>query len=126
MHRNKNNGSGVNVLHEMAICEGILQSLENIRAKENFDKVKIVRLEIGCFSGVETDAVHFSFDAVTRGTFAENATLEIIHQNGKAYCIDCANIFETTNRLEPCPRCNGINTMTYGGDALKIKDLEVV
>jgi hydrogenase nickel incorporation protein HypA/HybF len=110
----------------MAICEGILQSLEKIRAKENFDKITIVRLEIGCFSGVENDAVRFSFDAVTRGTFAENATLEIIEQKGKAYCMDCANIFETDNRLELCPRCNGINTMTYGGDALKIKDLEVV
>ena len=55
-------------MHEMSLCESILQILEDNAKKQGFAKVKTVWLEIGCLSGVEMEAMRFSFDAVTRGT----------------------------------------------------------
>ncbi len=59
-------------MHEMSLCEGILQILEAESQKQNFSKVNLVRLEIGTLSHVEPEAMKFCFDAVTRGTLADS------------------------------------------------------
>lgn len=112
-------------MHEMSICESVVQSLEAIAAREGAKKVTQVSLEIGCFAGVENDALRFCFDAVTKGTIAESARLEIIAQNGQANCFECGNSFEVDSRLAECPKCNSARLMVSGGDALRIKTLEI-
>jgi hydrogenase nickel incorporation protein HypA/HybF len=113
-------------MHEMSICESILEHIERICVRENASKVKKVALEIGCFAGVENEALYFCFDAITKGTIAENAILEIIEQNGSANCFECSENFVTSDRLSLCPKCGSGRIMVNGGDALRIKNLEVV
>ena len=113
-------------MHEMSICESVLEHIEAICKRENATKVKKVILEIGCFAGVENDALHFCFDAISNGTIAEDATLEIMDQCGSATCFECSENFETNDRLSLCPKCGSGRIMVNGGDALRIKNLEVV
>ncbi len=112
-------------MHEMSICESVIQSLESIAAREGAKKVTQVSLEIGCFAGVENEALRFCFDAVTKNTIAEGARLDIIDENGTANCFECGNVFEITSRLAECPKCNSVRLMVSGGDALRIKTLEI-
>ena len=77
-------------MHEMSLCEGILQVLEDNAKSQGFAKVKTVWLEIGDLAGVELDAMRFSFDAVMNGTMADKAKLEIIEIPGQAWCMQCA------------------------------------
>ena len=42
-------------MHEMSLCEGVLQILEEHAKSQGFTRVKTVWLEIGCLAGVELD-----------------------------------------------------------------------
>lgn len=111
-------------MHEMSLCEGILQIVEANAGDAG--RVTKVRLEIGAFSGVEIAALRFCFDAVTRGTLAEGAALVIDDVPGTAFCFDCGTTVTIPERLSPCPHCAGGRLMPNGGDQMRVKDITVV
>ncbi len=55
-------------MHEMSLCEGVLQVLQTEAVTQHFNKVKTVWLEIGDLSSVEPEAMLFSFSVVTRNS----------------------------------------------------------
>ncbi len=112
-------------MHEMSICEGIVQLLEEQAVLQNFSQVEKLRLEIGPMSGVEIEALCFCFDAVSKGTLAENAALEIIRTIGRAWCMKCAATVVVTKRFDACPDCGSYQLQITGGDEMRVKDLEV-
>lgn len=113
-------------MHEMSLCEGIRGVIEDYAARQNFDRVKRVRVEIGRFAGVEKPALEFAFDVVMRGSVAEGAALEMIDLPGRAMCYDCMKEVEISERLDPCPTCGGGKLMPVAGDEMRIKDMEVL
>ncbi|MCB1801430.1 MAG: hydrogenase maturation nickel metallochaperone HypA [Gammaproteobacteria bacterium] len=112
-------------MHEMSLCESILQIIENEARQQGFVRVTRVRLEIGRLAGAEPEAMKFGFDAVTRGSLAEGARLEILNIPGRAWCMACAREVEIDNRFDACPQCGGFQLQVTGGEQLRIKDLEV-
>ena len=60
-------------MHEMSIAEGIVQVLEEQAKEQHYSKVKTVWLEIGPLAMIESEALSFCFEAVTRGTLAQDA-----------------------------------------------------
>jgi len=46
-------------MHEVSLCEGVLNVLEDNAIQQKFKKVKAVWLEIGVLSGVEHEAMLF-------------------------------------------------------------------
>ena len=113
-------------MHEMSLCEGIRQVIEEQASHHAIKAVKRVRIEIGRFAGVEKPALEFAFEVVMRGSVAEGASLEMIDLPGRAMCYDCVHEVEIDNRLAPCPDCGGGRLMPVAGDEMKIKDLEVI
>ncbi len=114
-----------NSVHEMSLCEGVIQIIEEQAKVQNYQRVKTVWLEIGALAGVELAALSFGFEVVCRGTLAEGARLEIIHTAGQAWCMDCAKTVEISARYDACPACGDYHLQVSGGDELKIKELEV-
>ncbi len=112
-------------MHEMSLCEGVLQVLEEQARIQSYHRVKQVWLEIGALSGVETEALRFSFEVVCRGTLAEGARLNIIQIPGRAWCLPCAKSIALSHRYDPCPDCGGHQLQVTGGDEMRIKELEV-
>ena len=112
-------------MHEMSLCEGILQILEDNAKSQGFERVKTVWLEIGGLSEVEPEAMLFSFDAVTRGTLADHARLEIINIPGQAWCMQCSSNVEVKQRFDECPNCGSYQLQVVAGEEMKIKELEV-
>lgn len=113
-------------MHEMSLCEGIRQVIEDQARSHVIKAVKCVRVEIGRFAGVEKPALEFAFDVVMRGSVAEGARLEMLDLPGRAMCYDCVKEVEIAERLDPCPDCGGGKLMPIGGDEMRIKDLEVI
>ncbi|MEN8175410.1 MAG: hydrogenase maturation nickel metallochaperone HypA [Pseudomonadota bacterium] len=112
-------------MHEMSLCEGILQIIEEQARAQGFTRVKTVRLEIGKLSGVELGAMRFGFDAVMRHSIAEGAKLEVVDRPGQAWCMQCARTVEIQQRFDACPVCGGYQLQVTGGEQLAVKDLEV-
>ena len=112
-------------MHEMSLCESIVQIIEDSARKQHFKQVKTVWLEIGKLSGVEIDAMYFGFDAVSRNTIVEGAKLEIIQLPGQAWCLQCSKSIEVEQRYDACPDCGSYQLQVTGGDEMRIKELEV-
>jgi hydrogenase nickel incorporation protein HypA/HybF len=112
-------------MHEMSLCQGVLQILEESAKHQGFAKVKTVWLEIGALSSVEPEAMRFAFDAVARGTLADRAGLEIIQVPGEAWCMKCSKTVGVKQRFDPCPNCGSYQLQVTGGEEMRIKELEV-
>ena len=72
-------------MHELSLCENILQVMEAQAEARGFQRVKAVWLEVGKLSCVEVEALRFSFDVVTRDSLADGARLEIVEMPGQAW-----------------------------------------
>jgi len=113
-------------MHEMSLCEGLLQVIEDSAVRENFSRVKTVWLEFGRFSCIEPEAMRFSFDVVVKGTLADGAKLEMIEVPASIWCSICAKEVDIGQRFEPCPLCGTYALQISGGDEMRIKELEVI
>lgn len=112
-------------MHEMSLCESILDILEQQAIEQQYQKVKKIWLEIGALSSVEVDAMHFCFTAVMQNTLAAEAKLEIVHIQGQAWCIQCAKNVIIQQRYDPCPVCGSMQLQINDGEQMRIKELEV-
>jgi len=112
-------------MHEMSLCEGVVQLIEEQAGQQQFTRVNTVWLEIGTLAGVETDAMRFSFDAVTKETVADGARLEIIDIPGRAFCPACKRQVAVSARFDGCPECDYYPLELIAGEEMRIKELEV-
>lgn len=113
-------------MHEMSLCEGMREILQQQATAQNYSVVKTVFLEIGKLSGVEPDAMRFAFPVVMRGSLAENATLQIIEVAGQAWCSQCQKNVPIQERYDGCPLCENPRLQITDGEQMRIKELEVV
>ena len=112
-------------MHELTLCESVLQIIENEAEKQHFKRVKKVFLEIGELSCVEPEALRFSFDVVMKNTRVEGASLEIIKMPGVAWCRCCQKEVRIRQRFDQCPDCGQYQLRMVSGDEMRIKELEV-
>lgn len=112
-------------MHEMSLCEGVIQLIEQQAVEQPFHHVKTVWLEIGALAGVEIEAMRFSFDAIAKNTIADAAILEIIHIEGLAECPVCDQQTQVMARFDLCPTCGHYPLTILAGEEMRIKELEV-
>jgi hydrogenase nickel incorporation protein HypA/HybF len=112
-------------MHEMSLAESVLAIIEDYAQREGFARVKTVRLEIGRMAGVEIEAMRFCFDAVTRGSVAEAAALDIVELPGAGWCLKCSEAIEMEEPLGACPRCGSHQVQVTGGAEMRVRELEV-
>jgi hydrogenase nickel incorporation protein HypA/HybF len=109
----------------MALTESIVDIVCEEARKQGFGKVRVVRLKVGAMAHVEPEALRFCFDAISRGTVADGATLDIIHAPGEGWCLDCGKTVPLDERFGACPECGRRHVQMTSGDELRIEELEV-
>ncbi len=112
-------------MHEMALCEGIIQIVEDEARRRSFSSVKAICIEIGALSHVAPEAMKFCFDAVAARSIAAGAILEIVELPGRAWCMACSQQVEIKQRYEPCPSCGSYQLQVTAGEEMRVKELEV-
>lgn len=112
-------------MHEMSLAEGVLQLVEETARRENARRVKLVVLEIGTLSSVEPDAIRFCFEAVTHGSIAQGAALEIIAAQGVGWCMPCAATVPMTEIYGACPQCGSYQVQPTSGTEMRVKEIEI-
>jgi hydrogenase nickel incorporation protein HypA/HybF len=112
-------------MHELALAESMLEIVERAASHADAARVTAVRLEIGALSHVQPDALQFCFDAVTRGTLAERARLEIVTTPGRAWCMPCGETVPLSALGQPCPVCGSYQLSVTDGEAMRVKDIEI-
>jgi hydrogenase nickel incorporation protein HypA/HybF len=110
----------------MALCQGMLDIIDEKRVSENFERVRSITLEVGVLGHVDPHALRFAFDVSARGTAAEAARLDIVEVPGRAWCMDCSEGVAVAQRGDGCPSCGGFMLIMEQGEELWLKELEVV
>ncbi|ATX81732.1 Hydrogenase-3 nickel incorporation protein HypA [Mariprofundus ferrinatatus] len=113
-------------MHEVSLCQGIVELLQEKAEVESFSCIQSIRLEIGLLSCVEAEAMRFAFDAVAAGTVAQGAKLEIDEVPGLGWCSRCASEVRIDHRYDACPNCESYPLEIRQGDEMRIKYVEVV
>lgn len=112
-------------MHEMSLAESIRQIIEEAAIEQQFNRVKTVWLELGELSCAEPEAMRFCFDVVMQGSIAHQAKLEIVRTPGNGWCANCKHTVSISTLHEPCPACGQYGLNITGGDAMRVRELEV-
>lgn len=112
-------------MHEVGIIEATLDVIRREAAKIHATRVERVVLRVGAISGAEPDALRFAFEAVTPGSVADGAELEIQVVPARAHCLDCAQDFVIERGfIFQCPQCHAFSGDVRSGRELELARLE--
>jgi hydrogenase nickel incorporation protein HypA/HybF len=112
-------------MHELAVCQSLLDQVQRIAADHGADRVERILLRIGPLSGVEGPLLRNAFPLSAAGTVAEHAVLEIEPAPVRVHCITCgAETDATPNRLV-CGACGDWHTRLVSGDEMLLARLEL-
>ena len=112
-------------MHEMALMESVLDTVESSAEQAGALKVVKVSLSVGEMTEAIAEALEFAFEALTDGTIMEGAELAITYITPRTRCSACGNEFEHDRFHIICPRCGSVNTRLLAGRELYIDSIEV-
>ncbi|MEY2632599.1 MAG: hydrogenase maturation nickel metallochaperone HypA [Pseudomonadota bacterium] len=112
-------------MHEMSLAEGVLQLVEDTARREQARRVKTVVLEIGQLASVESEAMRFCFDVVTRGSLADGAALQIVDVPGRGWCLKCSAEVAIAERQPCCPLCGSYQVQPTSGTEMRVLEIEI-
>ena len=111
-------------MHEMAIAEGILDIALKAMEENEAKRVARVKLLVGEMAGVECELL-FCFEALTKGTAADGAALDIERVPLVGRCAACGKEQHVERYSFLCPSCRNGALEIISGRELKVESLEV-
>ena len=112
-------------MHEISLVESLVELIEDERRKQDFSRVRMIRLQVGALGHAEPDALRFCFDAVTNGTIADGARLEIETVPGAGWCSVCRRSMALEERFAACPDCGSVPLRMTAGNEVRLAEMEV-
>lgn len=112
-------------MHEVSLMEGALATVFELAQKNAGTKVLSVQMRVGALSGVVPEALEFAFEALTPGTPAEGARLEVERVPAVCYCNACLAEAELAELEFSCPRCQGTDIKLVRGREFELTGIEV-
>jgi hydrogenase nickel incorporation protein HypA/HybF len=109
-------------MHELGIAAEVIEAATTAAAGA---RIATVCVRVGELSGVDAEALRFSFEALTAGTAMEKVKLEIEPRRRTHRCKQCDATFEADGYGDACPACNSPQFEIAGGMELDIAWVEV-
>jgi hydrogenase nickel incorporation protein HypA/HybF len=113
-------------MHELSLAGGILKVLEQTRARDPFERVTQLRLEVGALAGVEIESLRFALTTIATDILLAGASIEIYTPPATAWCLPCGQSVAITSRLDACPHCGSFQLQPTSGTELRVVDMQVV
>ncbi|NCA69468.1 MAG: hydrogenase maturation nickel metallochaperone HypA [Sphingobacteriia bacterium] len=112
-------------MHELSICQSLLDQVERIAAEHGAHRVERILLRVGPLSGVEAPLLRHAYPLAAVGTIAEHAELIIEPAEVRVACSACgATTPAAPNRLL-CAVCGSFKTRLISGDEMLLASLEL-
>jgi hydrogenase nickel incorporation protein HypA/HybF len=112
-------------MHELSIMDSALSMVLEQAKAAGAKRIHVVRLRVGALSGAMPEALQMAFEALTPGTEAEEATLEIEEVPATFRCGKCNEDFTSDEMLAECPNCGALSRDIVTGRELELTSLEV-
>ena len=113
-------------MHELVIAQNLLKLVLKTADEHNSKKIVSARLRAATFSCISPDTLRFSFEALAKGTAAENCAIEIERDEAAVECPNCgrsANIRDATDLL--CQKCGMVLTTLTCDSSLTVESITV-
>lgn len=112
-------------MHELGIANSIFQAIQTEARSRPGARVVKVGLLIGELSGVDPEALRFSFDSLVKDTPFEPLPLEIELRRRRHLCPLCGCRFLVVDYITSCPSCGAARTECVSGTELELSYLEL-
>lgn len=112
-------------MHELSIMDSALDLALDQAHKAGAIRVQSIHLRIGTLSGVAPEALQFAFEALTRGTLADGAALDIEPVAARFWCHACAREFQADDLLAECPECHQPSGDLRAGREMELASMEI-
>ncbi len=87
--------------------------------------VRAMRVRVGPLSGIVVDSLRFAFEALSPGTPADGARLDIEETAPSLHCPRCGTDFSTPVGSYDCPSCGATDGELRSGNELELVSIEV-
>jgi hydrogenase nickel incorporation protein HypA/HybF len=112
-------------MHELSICQSLIQQVENIAQQRNAHTVSLIVIGIGPLSGVEAQLLKNAYPIASAGTIADQAELTINTIPLKVKCNQCGKESEARPNKLNCRHCGNWQTQLLSGDELMLLSVEL-
>ncbi len=105
--------------------QSALDAIRQQAVNHGATRVSRIVLRIGTLAGVDQEALRFAYEALTPGSLADGAVLEIESVPARAYCASCHTEFGAGRGfIFECPQCHAFSGEIRAGRELGIARLE--
>jgi hydrogenase nickel incorporation protein HypA/HybF len=111
-------------MHELSICENLVEIVREEMDKAGLKKLNSVRVKVGEFTNLVPDALQFCFEIATQETPFEGAVLEVELVPTIAFCNACQEEFHVEGVLFICPKCHGGDVDLRSGRDMSIESID--
>lgn len=112
-------------MHEVGLMQTALELAAEQTRRQGASAIHRIRLRVGNLSGAVPEALEFAFEAISQGTLAEGAQLEIERVAVVCHCETCDREFQPDDVVFECPRCGELSVDVRQGRELELAQLEV-
>lgn len=113
-------------MHELAICQALMEQVERIAHEEQADHVLTIHLAIGPLSGVEPRLLEQAFYIARAGSIAASAELVTESMPVQVSCSQCGQLSNALPSRLVCGHCGDWRTRLVSGDELELRHVELV
>jgi len=118
-------GWGLKLMHELAICQSLMDQVENIASERNAQSVTLIVIGMGPLSGVEAQLLKNAYPIASAGTVAEDAELVIEDLPVKVKCTQCGSESDALPNKLVCKQCGDWRTTLISGDEMMLMSVEL-
>jgi len=112
-------------MHELAICQSLVDRVEDIALERNAESVALIVIAVGPLSGVEASLLKNAYPMASVGTVAENAELVIQNLPIRVRCTQCGSESEAKPNKLTCKQCDDWRTEMISGDEMMLMSVEL-
>jgi hydrogenase nickel incorporation protein HypA/HybF len=107
-------------MHELGLCQGIVDAVERRAAGRRVTGVKVL---VGALHRVVEPALDQAFSLAAAGTVAEGAEVKMVLVPVRLDCRTCGHQAASEDPLGACQNCGGIDLDMVGGDELVLESI---
>jgi len=111
-------------MHELAIAQSIVQSVEREKARRGLGKISAVGVRIGELTDLMPEALDFGFQALIAEGDLAGCILKIDRVPVAGTCNTCHQSLTVQNLVFSCPHCYSTDLDIQSGQELEIAYLE--
>lgn len=112
-------------MHELSVCQALVQQLQAVSANNGGGRVALVRLRIGPLSGIEPALLQHAFPIAAAGSIAAGAELLIEQAAVTVRCSDCGEVTVAAVNRMLCAACSSFRVRLASGDEMLLESVEL-